>query len=101
MRLPASQRVPTAVDRRVSNFDQFFLGLPISLYERPASYVASPPRLAERCGRLSAGVSLPARARKTRFRRPLSSKLSGCPFLASLYSPLHVFFRVIFPGAAK
>jgi hypothetical protein len=31
MRLPASQRVPTAVDRWVSNFDQFFIGLPITL----------------------------------------------------------------------
>jgi hypothetical protein len=31
MRLPASQRVPTAVDWRVSKFDQFFVGLSISL----------------------------------------------------------------------
>ena len=28
-------KVPTAVDRRVSNFDQFFVGLSISLYGRP------------------------------------------------------------------
>src|SRR4029450_2137921 len=32
MRLPASQRLPTAVDWRVSNFDQFFVGLPITLF---------------------------------------------------------------------
>src|SRR5690349_20757235 len=31
MRLPASQRVPTANDRWVSNFDQFFVGRPVTL----------------------------------------------------------------------
>jgi hypothetical protein len=33
MRLPASQRVPTANDRWVSNFDQFFVGLSITVFE--------------------------------------------------------------------
>ena len=45
MKLPAS-RVPTAVDRRVSNFDQFFVGLPISLYGWPHR-TSLGPRLAE------------------------------------------------------
>jgi hypothetical protein len=31
MILPASQRVPTANDRWVSNFDQFFVGRPVTL----------------------------------------------------------------------
>ena len=52
MRLPASQRIPTAIDRRVSNFDQFFVGLPINLYERPHRNVGRPPRLAEDVVRL-------------------------------------------------
>ena len=38
---------------------------------RYCGHIASPPRLAERCGRLSAGVSLPARARKGALRRPV------------------------------
>ena len=45
----ASQRAPTANDRWVSNFDQFFVGLPISLYERRQSVG---PRLAEGVVRL-------------------------------------------------
>ena len=53
MRLPASQRVLTAVDRWVSNFDQFFVGLPITLQLQPTSFfIGSTPRLAEDVVRL-------------------------------------------------
>jgi hypothetical protein len=39
--------VPTANDGWVSNFDQFFVGLPIKLIEAATSNVGSTPRLAE------------------------------------------------------
>ena len=51
------------VDRRVSNFDQFFSGLPISLSEQPHPTSVGPPRLAED-GSVRAGVSLPTRAKQ-------------------------------------
>ena len=40
-----------AKDRRLSNFDQFFVGLPISLYERPHHTSVGPPS-SRRCGPL-------------------------------------------------
>ena len=59
--LPASQRVPTAVDRRVSNFDQFFVGLPVSLCEWPRRTSAAPS--SRRCGPLGAGLFPPGVAK--------------------------------------
>jgi hypothetical protein len=44
--------VPTANDGWVSNFDQFFVGLPIKLIEAATSNVGSTPRLAEDVVRL-------------------------------------------------
>jgi hypothetical protein len=62
-----------------------------------SGHIARTPRLAERCGLLSAGVSLPARARKTRFWRPISPKLSGRPFLGvTMFTPSRFFQRVTF-----
>ena len=55
MRHPASQGVPTANDQRVSNFDQFFVGLPISVYQRPRRTSVVPP-CSRRCGPLCAGI---------------------------------------------
>jgi hypothetical protein len=57
-----------------------------------SGHIASTPRLAERCGRLSAGFSLPARARKTRFWRSVSSKLTGRPFFWRHYIGPFTFF---------
>ena len=68
MRLPASQRIPTAVDRRVSNFDQFFVRLPIKLIKRPHRTSVVPPS-SRRCGLFAPVFSLPARAPNA-LRRP-------------------------------
>ena len=55
--------------------DQFILGAATFLFVVLALYTTSyirAPRLADRVSRLSAGVSLPARARKNALRRPIS-----------------------------
>ena len=43
----------------MSNFDQFFVGLPISVYKRPYRTSPGPPSN-RRCGPLGAGIPLPA-----------------------------------------
>ena len=67
--------------------DQFILGAATFLFVVLALYTTSyirAPRLADRISRLSAGVSLPARARKNALRRPISPIEADALFLASL-----------------
>ena len=53
MRLPASQRIPTANDRWVSNFDQFFCrAFHYALIAAHIVFIGSTPRLAEDVVRL-------------------------------------------------
>ena len=54
-----------------------------------SGHIASTPRLAERCGRLSAGVSLPARARK---RASGVRSVERTPFFWRHYVRLFTFF---------
>ena len=56
-----------------------------------SGHIASTPRLAERCSRLSAGVSLPARARRNALRRPIRG-FERTPFFWRHYVRLFTFF---------
>ena len=66
----------------------------VMCYCNTSGLIASTPRLAERCSRLSAGVSLPARARKTRFG-VRSVPIERTPFFWRHY--VHLWSR----GAAR